>query len=78
MTMTCVLRMINDNDVATNGDADISNPSIDAPDVHVDESQAVDQSPDFVEDDNNNDADIVEDDNNGNNGDVPLAPMISP
>ena len=64
--------------MATNGDADISNPSIDAPDVHVGESQAVDQSPDFVEDDNNDNAAIVEDDNTGNNGDMLLAPMISP
>ena len=37
----------------SDGDAVISNSSIDALDVHVDDSQAFDQSPDVVEDDNN-------------------------
>jgi hypothetical protein len=46
---------------------DISKPSIDALDVHFDNSQAFDQSPD-----------VVEDDNNDNDGVVPLSPVIPP
>ena len=66
----------NDCDVRVNDDK-----NDDAPYLHFDEShQAVDQSSDII-DGNNNDndnADIVEDDNNDGDGAMPLLSMISP
>ena len=51
---------------SSDGDADISNRSIDAPDDHVDDTQAIDKLPE-----------VVHDDNNDNYRAVPLLPVIS-
>ena len=61
----------NDNGAAmlssSDGDTDISNSSIDAPDERVDDTQAIDKLPEVVQDDNNDDYKTV-----------PLLPVISP